>query len=293
MDHATLHSIEMLGLRGAFAALVISAVLYGATYYFRASKALPRAGAAFAILSLVALVTILFARAFQADEVRIPLTSLFEFSVCFVMGIVLAFLVASLKWNLRPLAPPILVVAIAVYWLGLRGYQEVEPTIVAALHSYWRNIHILTAMLSYGPLAVAFVTGLMALRQYRVEAAGKAPVPVSDGEEPPLTADQLDEITYRIIAFSFPWLTALIITGAIWAESAWGTWWAWDPKEVWSMITWIIYAAYLHSRLVRKWKGATSSAVAVAGFALVLFTWIGVNWIAKALNVESIHAYDK
>ena len=98
--------------------------------------------------------------------------------------------------------------------------------------------------------------------------------------------EKLDEIAYRIIAFGFIFLSMVMITGAIWAESAWGRYWAWDPKETWSFITWIIYAIYLHLRRSRGWQGKRAAIFAIVGFICVVFTYIGVNTF-----IPSLHSY--
>jgi len=96
--------------------------------------------------------------------------------------------------------------------------------------------------------------------------------------------DQLDDVTYRMIAIGWPLLTAGILTGAVWANSAWGSYWSWDPKETWSLITWFIYAIYLHSRYVRGWKGTQMAVISAVGFLAVIFTFLGVNLVLSGLH---------
>jgi cytochrome c-type biogenesis protein CcsB len=96
--------------------------------------------------------------------------------------------------------------------------------------------------------------------------------------------DQLDDVTYRMIAVGWPLLTGGIITGAVWANSAWGTYWSWDPKETWSLITWFVYAIYLHSRYVRGWKGTQMAVISAVGFLAVIFTYLGVNLVLSGLH---------
>ncbi len=96
--------------------------------------------------------------------------------------------------------------------------------------------------------------------------------------------DILDDMTYRMIAIGWPLLTAGIITGAVWANSAWGTYWGWDPKETWSLITWFVYAIYLHSRYVRGWKGTQMAVISAVGFLAVIFTYLGVNLVLSGLH---------
>jgi len=100
----------------------------------------------------------------------------------------------------------------------------------------------------------------------------------------PLSEHLLDEVTYKSIAVGFPLLSLGIITGAIWADSAWGTYWSWDPKETWSLITWFVYALYLHSRFVRGWRGRKTAALSVFGFISVVFTYLGVNLLLSGLH---------
>ncbi len=96
--------------------------------------------------------------------------------------------------------------------------------------------------------------------------------------------DQLDDVTYRMIAIGWPLLTAGILTGAVWANSAWGSYWSWDPKETWSLITWFVYAIYLHARYVRGWKGTQMAVISAVGFIAVLFTFLGVNLVLSGLH---------
>jgi cytochrome c-type biogenesis protein CcsB len=99
-----------------------------------------------------------------------------------------------------------------------------------------------------------------------------------------LTGDLLEEITYKMIAIGWPLLTGGILTGAVWANSAWGTYWSWDPKETWSLITWFVYAIYLHARYVRGWKGTQMAVIACLGFLSVIFTYLGVNLVLSGLH---------
>lgn len=175
--------------------------------------------------------------------------------------------------------------------------QAIPP----ALKSQWLTFHVITAILAYGAFAVAFGLGVMYLLKYRLapvnadkahnlDKANKENKENKASEEtagfisrfPPL--DTLDELAYRVVGFAFPLLSLCIITGAIWANYAWGTYWSWDPKETWSLITWIIYAGYLHARLMYGWKGKRAAWMAVFGFAAVLFTFFGVNYFLPGLH---------
>jgi cytochrome c-type biogenesis protein CcsB len=99
---------------------------------------------------------------------------------------------------------------------------------------------------------------------------------------------KLDDMAYRVITVAFPFLSFGIIMGAVWAHESWGRYWGWDPKETWALITWFVYAAYLHTRITLGWVGKPGAAIAVAGFAVVLFTYMGVN---LGLTGEGLHTY--
>ena len=101
---------------------------------------------------------------------------------------------------------------------------------------------------------------------------------------------QLDNICYRIITVAFPLLTLVIITGAAWAHNAWGRYWAWDPKETWSLITWLIYLGYLHARITLGWKGKRAALLAIVGFIFVIITFLGVSYIPM-ISEGSLHSY--
>ena len=94
----------------------------------------------------------------------------------------------------------------------------------------------------------------------------------------------IDELSYQMVVIGFLMLTLGIITGSVWANSAWGSYWSWDPKETWSLITWLVYAALLHSRLMRGWKGKKLAILSIIGFISVLFTYFGVNYILAGLH---------
>lgn len=155
--------------------------------------------------------------------------------------------------------------------------KTIRP-LMPALDSKWLAIHVSLAILSYGAFAVA--AGISAMYLLRDKFSDNS---FNKGLA---EKEKLDEIAYRIIAFGFIFLSMVMITGAIWAESAWGRYWAWDPKETWSFITWIIYAIYLHLRRSRGWQGKRAAIFAIVGFICVVFTYIGVNTF-----IPSLHSY--
>jgi ABC-type transport system involved in cytochrome c biogenesis permease subunit len=171
---------------------------------------------------------------------------------------------------------PAITVFGALISLFLMGYASISPSIdrniqplVPALQSNWLHIHVFTCFIAYASFVVSFICGLLYMFTWK-------------GIVPP--RETLDDINYRSVIVGFPMLSAGIFTGAVWAHYAWGSYWSWDPKETWSLITWIIYALFLHARLVRGWKGKKIAILSVVGFASVIFTYFGVNFILSGLH---------
>ena len=164
-------------------------------------------------------------------------------------------------------------------------YQDAGP-LVPALHSYWLVIHVLAAVIASGAFAVGAGAGAVPGQgpgdPARHAAARRLPRPAA-------LAVALERVAYRLNAFGFPiWTFAALVAGPIWAEYAWGSYWNWDPKEVWAFITWVIYAAYLHARATAGWKGKAAAIIALVGFASLLFNFVGINFF---FGGGSMHSY--
>ena len=222
-------------------------------------------------------------RAFWAG--RVPWGNMYEFSITGALFVLILFLALSVKHDLRWLG--IFVVIPVLLWLGLAVtvlYTEAAQ-LVPALQSYWLVIHVSAAIISFGAFTVAAVTGALALvRRFKEKRASGAPVTGWAARLP--SGERLETLTYRIIAFSFPIWTFVVVAGAIWAEHAWGRYWGWDPKETWAFITWVVYAAYLHARSTAGWGGTKSTWISLLGYSCFLFNYFGVN-----LFLNSIHSY--
>lgn len=171
-------------------------------------------------------------------------------------------------------------------WEGLHGWRQTWaaivqsraiPDLMPALQSYWMAIHVPTMFISYSAFAMAFAVGIVYLIQ---ERHLKKKNPTEFSESLP-ALEPLDRIIYRLVGWGFPVLTLGIILGARWAYDAWGRYWGWDAKETWALITWFTYAIYLHMRLVMSWRGRKTAILAIAGFAVVLFTYVGVNYLSN------------
>lgn len=162
-------------------------------------------------------------------------------------------------------------------FFALANTARALPKLQPALQSYWMAIHVPVMFLSYAAFAVAFGVGLAYLVQER-QIKSKKPSEMSY-RLPPL--EDLDRLIYKIIAFAFPVLTLGVMLGARWAYDAWGRYWGWDAKETWAFITWLIYAVYLHMRLVAGWRGRKTAYMSLAGFGVVMFTYVGVNYLSS------------
>ncbi|MBM4286384.1 MAG: c-type cytochrome biogenesis protein CcsB [Deltaproteobacteria bacterium] len=164
-----------------------------------------------------------------------------------------------------------LLAALILAYASLRVDSHIRP-LMPALKSNWLLIHVVTCFLGYAAFALACGAALLYLWQARRPAAGL----------PALS--ELDRFIYQAVVVGFVFLTLGILTGAVWAESAWGRYWSWDPKETWSLITWFIYATLLHARLAKGWQGRRIAWLAVVGFLAVLFTYLGVSFLLPGLH---------
>ena len=209
---------------------------------------------------------------------RLPMTNQYEFATCFAWALCLVSLIFIHKYRFPALgigAAPVIFLIIGYAAMQSREVRELMP----ALRSNWLAFHVSTAIISYGAFGVSFAVGIMFLLREKLKEGS-----YWDQHIPSL--QKLDQIGYRSVSLGLLFLTFTILTGAIWAERAWGSYWSWDPKETWSLVTWIIYMVYLHLRLRRGWKGKAAAMFAVIGFICVIFTYIGVNTF-----LPGVHSY--
>jgi cytochrome c-type biogenesis protein CcsB len=211
-----------------------------------------------------------------------PLSNLYESLIFFAWSIILLYLLTEWRTGNRTMGvfvTPIAFLAMAYASYSPNINSRIQP-LVPALKSNWLIAHVLTCFLGYAAFALAFCLSLMYFFK-RVDRPGGKNLFV---KLIPGTSI-LDDLNYQMVAIGFLLLTLGIITGAVWAHSAWGTYWSWDPKETWSLITWLVYAAFLHSRMVRGWRGKRLAILSIVGFSCVLFTYFGVNYLA------GLHSY--
>jgi cytochrome c-type biogenesis protein CcsB len=175
-------------------------------------------------------------------------------------------------------------VVLAMVLIGLFLYAEAGP-LVAALRSSWLAIHVTTAILGFGIFFVSGIASILYLVRSRFEARlvdGEAATTGIVSRLPGSAA--LDRVAHRTAVFGFPIWTFAVIAGAIWAESAWGRFWGWDPKETWAFIAWVVYAAYLHARTTAGWRGRPAAWVNAAGLVVMIFNLLYVNMVSTGLH---------
>ncbi len=211
-----------------------------------------------------------------------PVTSLFESLSFSAFSIVCVFLGFEMRYNLRVLGAFVAPLAFLFAAFAAVTPGEVR-TLAPALNSNWLPVHVMLLFFGNAVFAVAFGAGIMYLLMERELKSKKLGAIFK--RLPSL--DVLDEINYRCLTIGFPLLTLGIITGSIWASLAWGSYWSWDPKEVWSLITWLLYAALLHGRMTVGWRGRKAAILAIVGFCAVLFTFLGVNLLLPGLHTYS------
>ncbi len=250
-----------LYLNISFGAYFAAMVLYAGGLFF-AKKILPALARFFMICGIVSLSYYIGMRWYIAA--RPPFSNMFESLVILGWAIAIVSVFIDIKYRIRNIAAlTALMSLLAIGYASLLD-KEIAP-LLPALKSNWLTIHVLTCFLGYAGLIVAFVSSALVLCRKKEDV-------------------KLDILSYNMIAFGFLFLTLGIISGAVWANSAWGTYWSWDPKETWSLITWFIYAIYLHTRLRKGWKGKPAAWLSVAGFLAMLFTYFGVNYLLSGLH---------
>jgi cytochrome c-type biogenesis protein CcsB len=218
---------------------------------------------------------------------RVPWGNMYEFALTACLVAVTVYLALLVRQPVRYLGAFVMLPVVVL--MGLAGtvlYTRVEP-LVPALNSYWLKIHVTAAVTASGIFLVAFAASALYLvreRYERVTAAGDVPrFPTALGARLPESA-VLERATFRTIALGFPIWTFAIMAGAVWAEAAWGRYWGWDPKETWSFIAWVVYAAYLHARSTAGWRGRRATYLALLGWTAMMFNLFAVNIVISGLH---------
>ena len=219
---------------------------------------------------------------------RVPWANMYEFSMTGTLIIMGIFLVAVVRKELRFLGAVITGLVLILLGISTVGFRVDVVPLPPALQSYWLVIHVMVAILATGFFTLSFALSVVQLLQARREALGSsaralklrmlASVP---------SAESLERSAYRVAIVGFVLWTFTLMAGAIWAEHAWGRYWGWDTKEVWTFVIWVIYAAYIHARATRGWRGSHSAWLAIVGYSAVLFNFGIVNVFFKGLHAYS------
>jgi cytochrome c-type biogenesis protein CcsB len=264
----------------------VSFVLY-LFLMIRGTESLGRLASGAAVIGLTAHSLALILRWIESYKRGIghaPLSNLYESLIFFSWAIVLFYII--IEWRTRNRSLGTFVVPVAFIAMA---FASISPTIdsgikplIPALQSNWLTSHVISCFMGYAAFTVACALGCMYLIKERDHK----------GTEHQNTflqfipdAGILDELIYQSTVLGFVFLGLGIVTGSVWAHYAWGSYWSWDPKETWALITWLIYAIMLHYRFVRGWRGKRMAVMAIIGFASVLFTYLGVNYL------PGLHSY--
>ena len=218
---------------------------------------------------------------YQMGIGRAPLTNLYESLVFFAWTIAVVYLALEAKFRIRTVGAFVTPFPFIIMAYASLNPKDIQP-LVPALQSNWLISHVVTCFVGYAAFAVSFGISILYLFKARAENLSAKSTALFWNYIPSSSA--LDEISYKTIAIGFPLLTIGIVTGAFWANVAWGTYWSWDPKETWSLIVWLIYAAYLHARITRGWRGKKAAVLSIVGFAATIFCYLGVNLILSGLH---------
>jgi cytochrome c-type biogenesis protein CcsB len=210
-----------------------------------------------------------------------PFQTLYEALSWFAFWVVACYL--FIEWRRKYRLPGLMVTALAIgaCFYALFGLSAGIRPLPPALQSYWFVWHVAFGFASYALFANAF-------------AAEVSQLALKDGSRYHLEGSDrrsLHRLAYQLVLIAFPLHTFCLASGAFWAQAAWGTYWGWDPKETWTLITWLVYVLYLHARVTPRWSGRKVAILNVVGFVCVIITFVGVNWLTKLLRIPSIHAF--
>ena len=222
-----------------------------------------------------------------------PFSNLYESLVFYACCTAFVYIIFEFVYNFRIVGALASVLAMLILLYATLQDDTIRP-IMPALKSNWMLVHVITYMIGYAAFGISFVTSIIFLVVKPFAGKGKGAGESVDARE--ILPRNFDKLSYKIVAFGFPFLTLGMVTGAVWAKKAWGDYWSWDPKETWSLITWLAYLAYLHTPLIMPKMNISKAKTAVilsiwllVSFAIVNFTFMGLNYLPSASDSEHIY----
>jgi cytochrome c-type biogenesis protein CcsB len=218
------------------------------------------------------------------DYGHIPVSSLYEVFILFIVMTILMYLYYEQKFKTRAMGGFVMLVMSAsvlfvLWYIFDRDAHEIQP-LIPALQSWWMKIHVPANFVGYGGFSIAAMVGVATLIRLSLEKRR----PQSRLLSALPSVNTMDDIMYRAIAIGFAFFTIATVLGAMWAAEAWGGYWSWDPKETWALIVWLNYAAWLHIRMTKGWRGAPMAWWAFIGLFITTFAFLGVNMFLSGLH---------
>ena len=305
-----------------FLVLLIVTIFYWASIIYTDFKMLPKFSFYGTVVSNLLIFSLLGLR--WLNYGYFPLSNLYESLLFLAWGITFTTIVLESKTRtsiVGSISNPISLFIVGFAGLSLPESMQAPSPLVPALKSNWLMMHVTVMMLSYASLIVGSLLGIFFLiltngkkdeiilqgnsygrtfkdnklldtafykegpdEDYAALLTEEVENPTSVKETRLSLLESIDNLSYRTISFGFPLLTIGIIAGAVWANEAWGSYWSWDPKETWALITWLVFASYLHSRITKSWQGRKPAIIASLGFVVVWICYLGVNFLGKGLH---------
>nr|YP_009294474.1 cytochrome c biogenesis protein [Asparagopsis taxiformis]AOM65957.1 cytochrome c biogenesis protein [Asparagopsis taxiformis] len=307
------NSIENNLVNLSFALLLCTLITYWSSIAFTQIKILNKLGPFFTILINTSLSISLILR--WINYKHFPLSNLYESLVFLTWGITFIHLIVE-KQNktklIGAISTPVALFIIAFASFLLPTEMQKATPLVPALRSNWLMMHVSIMMISYATLIIGSLLSILFLiisesknikqqnniyssshishSQIELNSYNPSNLKIQSNNHTSKSYNRMnllqsiDNLSYRTIGLGFPLLTIGIIAGAVWANEAWGSYWSWDPKETWALITWLIFASYLHSRLTKSWQGKKPAILASIGFIIVWICYLGVNFFGKGLH---------
>nr|YP_009256722.1 heme attachment to plastid cytochrome c [Entransia fimbriata]ANI25347.1 heme attachment to plastid cytochrome c [Entransia fimbriata]WKT05748.1 cytochrome c biogenesis protein [Entransia fimbriata]WKT05867.1 cytochrome c biogenesis protein [Entransia fimbriata] len=278
--------------------LFISVLFYGYSMLYDSAKKKKSYGRLGMLISSFLIISLLIIRGFNFGY--IPFSNLYESMVCLTAILIILHIILELyqkQYGVQFLTS-IMTLSIYSYANFLIPIKKEENIfLLPALQSNWLVMHVSVMILAYGTLLLGSILSISFLLYkwfenspflkkhfYMFSHDSNLSLPLVKTNNESLLLENLDLLSYKFISLGFPFLTLGIFSGAVWANEAWGSYWNWDPKETWALITWILYAIYLHLRMGKNWKGTKSAIVGSCGFVIIWICYLGVNLLGKGLH---------